>query len=478
MLKKLNTKLLIIIVGRVLQIIIALIAIKLATKYLDASQMGNYYLVVSIAGFFSLFFINPIGQYINRKTHQWYEEKKILNIFYIFNYYILFLSLLSIAIIYILYSFNIGNNMDLLTLTITLSIYILFHTWNQTIIPMINMLEYRVSFVVLTLASQLLFLILAYSFINLFVKEGIYWFLGQSIAFGIVAIISLFYFKQKIQNNFNIKVAHEMITKDNLRKIVNFTGPLFLSVLFFWMQTQSYPLIIEKYLSAEFLGYFGVGMAVSLAISSAFESIIMQYLYPTMYKSMNNDREFSETISNIINLILPIYFLLAIFVSIFAIYINSILVDHKFFDSYIFVIFGIWIAFFRMSSNIISNIAHSKMKTKSLILPNLIGAITTVFGVIVASQTQNYQLDIPIVLIASTIISFLIMYKIMNNLVTIQLKIKNFFLVLLLSIPFFIGMLFYNYSNSILFSIIIVACFGLYFLLALYLVIKKGNKIE
>jgi O-antigen/teichoic acid export membrane protein len=474
MLKNMNTKLLIIISGRVFQIIIALVAIKIATKYLDASQMGNYYLVVSIAGFFSLFLINPIGQYINRKTHKWYEEKKILNVFYIFNYYILLLSFLSMAIIFILYSFGIGNNINLFTLTIILSISLIFNTWNQTIIPMINMLEYRVSFVLLTLASQLLFLIFAYLFINIFAKEGIYWFAGQVIAFGLMAIISLIYFKQKIQNNFNITIAHQMVSRKSLREILKFTAPLSLSVLFFWMQTQSYPLIIEKYLSSEFLGYFGVGIAVSLAISTAFESIVMQYIYPSMYKSMNNDNEFSIIISDIINLILPIYFLLAIFVSIFAIYINSILVDNKFFDSYIFIIFGIWISFFRMSSNVISNIAHSKMKTKSLILPNFIGAITTVIGVIVASKTQDYQLNIPIVLMISTVISFLIMYKIMNKLVSIQLKIKNFFLVLILSIPFLIGVLFYNYSNNILYSIIIVGSFGLYFLLVLYLVIKKG----
>ena len=478
MLKKLNSKLLIIIIGRVLQIIIALIAIKLATKYLDASEMGNYYLVVSITGFFSLFFINPIGQYINRKTHQWYEEKNILNIFYIFNYYIFFLSFLSIAIIYILYSFNIGNNIELFTLIIVISIYIIFNTWNQTIIPMINMLEYRISFVLLTLASQLLFLILAYTFITVFAKEGIYWFLGQVIAFGIIALISLVYFIQKIQNSFDINIAHKMINKVNLEKIIKFSAPLSISVLFFWMQTQSYPLIIEKYLTLEFLGYLGVGMTVALAISNAFESIIMQYLYPTMYKSMNNEIQFSNTISNIINLILPIYFLLSIYVSIFAIYINSILVDSKYFDSYIFVIFGIWIAFFRMSSNIIANIAHSKMETKKLILPNLIGAVSTVVGVIIAAQTQNYQFNIPIVLVISAIISFLIMYKMMNRLVPIKLEIKNFLLVLVLSIPFVIGILFYNYANNILHSIIIVSCFGLYFLLVLYLIIKKGNKIE
>ncbi len=477
MLNRLDSKFIILIVGRILQIIIALVAIKLATKYLEASEMGNFYLIVSIAGFFSLFFVNPIGQYINRKTHQWYDEGNLLNVFYIYNYYIIFLSFLSIGIIYLLSYFKIGNSIELFSLIIVLFIYILTHTWNQTIIPMINMLEHRVSFVIFILLSQLLFLILAYLFINIFEKEGIYWFLGQAIGFGIVALIALYYFIKRIQNDFNITIAHQMINKDNLNKLFKFSAPLSIGILFFWIQTQSYPLIIEKYLGSEFLGYFGVGMAVAFAISSAFESIIMQYIYPQMYKSMNDEIKFSKIMSNIINLILPIYFLLAIFVSIFAIYINSILVDEKYFNSYIFVIFGIWIAFFRMSSNIISNIAHSKMETKKLILPNLIGAFITVFGLIIATQTQNYRFYIPIILVISAIISFIIMYRIMNNLVQINLKLKNFFLVFGYCVPFFIGIIFYQYSNNIWYSVLIVSFFGLYFLFILYQLVKKGEVV-
>lgn len=478
MLKKLNSTFIIIIVGRVLQIIIALVAIKLATKNLSVSEMGNFYLIVSIAGFFSFFLISPIGQYVNRKTHQWYEEKKILNVFYIYNYYIMFLVFLSIPVIYILYHFGIGSNVELSTLIIVLVVYLVFHTWNQTIIPMINMLEHRVSFILFTLASQLLFLILAYLFINIFQKEGVYWFLGQAVAFGIMAVASFIYFKQIIQNNFSIKTAHQMINKSNLNSIIKFSSPLVLSALFFWMQTQSYPLIIQKYLTSEFLGYIGVGFAVAFAISAAFESIVMQYLYPAMYKSMKNDVDFSNTISNISNIIIPIYLMLSIFVSIFAIYINSILVDTKFFESYTYVIFAIWIAFFRMSSNIISNIAHSKMETKKLVLPNLLGAITAVFGVVIASHTQNYEFNIPLMLIFSAIISFLLMYKIMNSLVYIKLKIENLFFVLVLSIPLFIGTSLYDYAVNTLYSILIVSCFGLYFLLTLYFIIKRGDKIE
>jgi len=395
MLKNFDLQLLILIIGRVLQIVIALIAIKLATNILSPSEMGNYYLIISIAGFFGFFLVGPIGQLINRKIHQWHQEKKLLNVLYLYNYYIFFLALLSIAVLKILHYLHVGEDIHLDVFIGALFIYIFAHTWNQTIIPMFNMLEYRVFYVLFTLVSQIMFLFFAYLFIFFFDKEGIYWFMGQGVGFGLVAIVAFRFFYIKIEDNFSLIESHNMLTKKNFKKLIKFSAPLFLSSLLFWMQTQSYPLIIEKFVNTEFLGYIGVGFSVAFAISTAFESIIMQYIYPQMYKSMQDNNEFSTIMSKIINLILPIYLFITIFVSFFAIYINTILVDSKYFDSYIYVVFGVWIAFFRISSNIIANIAHAKLNTKALILPSFLGAFMMITGIIIASNMENYKLLIP-----------------------------------------------------------------------------------
>ena len=104
-------------------------------------------------------------------------------------------------------------------------------------------------------------------------------------------------------------------------------------------------------------------MAIAMAISSSFETIITQYIYPSLYKSMKDENEFSVRLSKVVNIIIPIYLFLAIFSSFFAIFIITILTDIKFYDSYLYIIFGGWIAFFRMSSNILSMAAHAKLNT-------------------------------------------------------------------------------------------------------------------
>jgi hypothetical protein len=49
---KKNNELIILIVGRILQVLITLISIRISTSLLDAKEIGNLYLILTITGFF------------------------------------------------------------------------------------------------------------------------------------------------------------------------------------------------------------------------------------------------------------------------------------------------------------------------------------------------------------------------------------------------------------------------------------------
>lgn len=472
MIQTINKELLILIAGRVFQVLIMLISIKISTALLNPLEMGNLYLIMSICSFFGFFFMNPIGQYINRKTHEWHQNGLLLNKLYNYNYYIIFVSILSFFIVSSLYYFGIANSMNYMLLAILVPLFVFFNTWNQTIIPMINMLEHRKIFTVLTIFTLLLALVSSYLMVDTFFKDGLLWFFGQIVGLGVMAVVALAYFVKKIKNTFSISIAHSEITKHSFKNILFFALPLAIGVLFLWMQNQSYRLIIEKYIGAEFLGYFGVGMMIAIAISSSFETIIMQFLYPKMYKNMNDEAEFKIIFSKIINLILPIYLFLAIFVSFLAIYLTTILVDEKYASSFVFIIFGIWVEFFRMSSSMISNIAHAQMKTKALIVPYAVGGIFVVIGTYIASQEVNYELLIPLILIVGSLLTFWLIFNAMNKIIHMGLKITNFIQILFYSLAFGSAMLWYEYSANFYISTAIVFVFSLYFLFVLYRFIK------
>lgn len=334
------------------------------------------------------------------------------------------------------------------------------------------MLERRIAFTALTILTLVTALSFSYSIINIFEKNGIFWVLGQVIGFCLLAIVSIFYFIKNIENEFSIKVAHSYIDRDNIFKIMSFSIPLSIGVFFLWMQNQSYRLIIEKFLGSEFLGYFGVGMAIAIAISSSFETIVMQFLFPKMYKNMNDEYKFKTLFSNIINLILPIYFSLAICVSFLAVYLTAILVDQKFSSSYVFLIFGIWVEFFRTSSSLVSNIAHSKMQTRTIILPYALGGIFVAIGTYFATQSGSYALFIPFVLIFGGLLTFCQMLLTMNKIVRLDLRLKSFFSIFIYSLPFCLAMPFYKYCVPVYFSVLISFIFGIYFLYVIYRFIK------
>lgn len=472
MIQKINKELAILMIGRSIQILIMLVSIKLSTSLLNPAEMGNLYLIVSICSFFGFFFINPIGQYVNRKTHEWHQNGLLLNKLFNYNYYIIFASALSFFVVIALHYFGIANSMNYNLLIIFIPLYVFFNTWNQTIVPIINMLEHRVCFTVLTILTLILTLFFSYFMVNLFGKVGLLWFSGQIVGLGMIAIVALVYFLKTIENKFSITVAHNDISIINLKHILIFALPLSIGVLFLWMQNQSYRLIIEKYIGAEFLGHFGVGLAIAMAISTSFETIVMQFLYPKLYKHMNDRSRFEVIFSDVINLIIPIYLLLAIFVSFMAIYLTTILVDAKYASSFIFVIFGIWIEFFRMSAGLISTIAHSQMQTKTLIVPYTVGGIFVVLGTYLASQNHLYSILIPIVLITGSFFTFITMLYVMNQLVILNFRKQNFTYLF----PYILGFLpiifSYYFFNSIVFSLIMTTVFGIYFLFALYKIIN------
>lgn len=471
MIQKINKELSILVVGRVIQILIMLVSIKISTALLNPVEMGNLYMIASICSFFGFFFMNPIGQYINRNAYAWQHNGLLLNKLFNYNYYILSASVLSFFVTIILYDIGFANKVNYILFILLIPLFVYFNTWSQTIIPMINMFEQRGVFTLLTILTLILSLVFAYAIVYMFEKSGVLWFLGQIIGLALIAIVGFIFFIKTIENKFNLSIAHSEIAWVDMKNILSFAFPLSIAVLFLWMQNQSYRLIIEKYIGPDFLGHFGVGMAIAIAISTSFETIVMQLLYPKMYKNMNNEIEFEIIFSNIINIILPIYFLLAVCVSFLAMYLTTILVDAKYASSFTFVIFGIWIEFFRMSSNLISTIAHSKMQTKSLILPYAIGGIFVVMGTYFASLFQNYQLLIPIVLIIGSFLTFLQMFQKMNKLITINLKLVRFIQILPYTLVFFLTIFLHNYSSNIYSSIIITLIFGIYFLFLLYKII-------
>jgi len=164
--------------------------------------------------------------------------------------------------------------------------------------------------------------------------------------------------------------------------------------------------------------------------------------------------------------------MLAIFISFFADYIVHILLDEKYYNVYIFTIFGIWMEFFRMTSNLFGNISQSEMNTRKFILPYVIGGVITII-LVYSSTVNDYTFYLPIALLIGSFFTMLIMYFSMQKLLKFKINFQLLFLSLLLSSIYSVS-LFLEESLTLFSSVIIVGLFGSYFLGTIYFIYKKG----
>ncbi|MGJ0298311.1 hypothetical protein NG744_05050 [Aliarcobacter cryaerophilus] len=472
-----NKDFLVITIGKFLQILILLFTIKLSTYYLSPNEMGKFYIIVTFSSLLMLSLFNPIGMYVHRNLNMWKENKIIFNKILFFVLIVLVLATLSSLIIYFYYIY-IGINIEFSAkeFSIIVFIYSFFVFFSQFIAYVFNMLHFRLIFTILTISISLFSLFFGYLFIKLFGSNAENWLLGTVVSNMIFMIMGFFILKNRLNEKFNgFFYSFKKIKKEKIKSILVFVLPLSVATLFMWLQNSGYRILIEQNIGLEFLGFLGVGLAISGQIASTIESIVMQYFHPIYYKQITNAtiQERKKAIEIFINKALPIYFMLAIFLTFLAKYVVEILVDEKYYGVYVFTTFGIWIEFFRMSSNLFGNISQSEMNTKKFMTPYIIGSLVTVFLVYFSSLKVDYEFYLPIALLIGGLFTMIVMYISMKKLIDFKIDFRLIFFSFLVSLPYFSTYLF-NFETNLVLNLLVVGSFGLYFLGTIYFIYKKG----
>lgn len=467
----------IIFFGKILQIVIMLITIKVTTHYLTPKEMGNIYIVITISSLLMLAFFNPLGMYVHRKLNIWKEQKVLFNNIVNFSIIVLLVAMIGALVVY-LYSIFIAKHVDFSTNDFVLIVfgYSFVVFLSPFIAYVLNMLYYRVSFTVLTVSNAAWTLFLGYLFIQLFGLTAQNWLLGTLLSNFIFMFIGFGILRNKLQERFcGIRQNIEKISKKSLKTILVFILPLSFATFFMWLQNSGYRILIEQNIGLEFLGFLGVGMVISGQIASTVESIMMQYFHPVYYKQITNTtlEKRKIAIEMLINKVLPIYFMLAILLTFLAKYVVEVLVDEIYYEAYIFTAFGIWVEFFRMAANLFGNVSQSEMNTKKFMLPYIIGSLITIFLVYMASMGVEYKFYLPWGLVIGGFFTMVIMYISMKKLIDFKINYKLIFFSFIISIPYF-TLYFFDFESTLLINLSIVCSFGLYFLGTIFFLYKKG----
>lgn len=365
--------------GRALQFLIALIMIRVATTLLSPAEMGRVSLVLSTIAFFALFLVNPVGMFINRRLHTW--QKNGIAKYYLIRYvsYLFLVALVAAILLPLFYKvgvLNFGISLGWLLLLVCGSL--VFNTINQTSIPSLNMLGDSRGFVLLSVAT------LATSFVCAFLLVDTqpiaqYWLLGLLLGQIIFALLGtqVLFAKLYTAKKFHVLPA---IGKQHVKELFKFAWPVSIAAGLAWVQGQGYRYLMDSQLGLSQLGLFVAGYGISAGIIAAFESVLTTYFQPRLYRdvtSANPDQQ-AQAWHRYAAAVMPSLILTVALIMILAPELARILLGKNFQSAAIFIIWGALAEAARVLMGVYSLIAHVHMRTRWLIMPNVIGAALSI----------------------------------------------------------------------------------------------------
>lgn len=377
-----------IIFGRAAQFILLLLTMRVATTYLPPNEMGRLSLITAATAFFALFLINPVGMFINRRLHAWDEQgnaKRYLKLHWFYLFVVCVFAALVLVVINQTRAFGFEFNVFWLLILVCGSLF--FNTINQTAIPSLNLLELRGRFILLTLGTISLGLLLSYILVNSFLRTAEYWLLGLLIGQIVFAMLGVKLFFNKLQPE-NKPVS---ISSVHFQSLFAFAWPVAISVGFNWLQTQGYRFFAADSLGLASLGLFVAGYGISAGLMAAFESVLTTYFQPRFYKVLSNStpEEQSAAWNKYAGAVLPSLVLVIFLIIGLAPELTRFIVGPAYQSASEFIVWGVLAEGGRVVAGVYSMSAHAKMRTKLLLIPNLIGAIICIVFIKIFSDSMG-----------------------------------------------------------------------------------------
>ncbi len=458
-------------IGKVLQVIIALVSIKILTEVLSTQEVGNYYLLLTILTLFNFTFLNPLGQYYGRYLISWEKSKNLLNATAV----LITLRIMAI-IVAVFFAYAVFEYFEYIKyytfFEFLLFIFIALLAGSYLVLlSAVNTLGNRIKFIrymVLTLAVGLVFSIII---INIIDKSAMAWLYGIALS---QLLFSISIFKYLVQNNnFSMIKIKSILTKEYIRKVSYFIIPITVTLFLQWGQNTSYRFIIEAKYSIEVLAYIGVGLAVSGAIFGAVESLATQYYNPIYLREITNasKKERTKAWNELANYMIPLYVLLTVYIISLSPYLTNLLVAEKFYEAYIYAMFGALIEFFRVITNIVYLVSQSELKTNTTIIPYTIGFMISI-GLLYFFDMSATLWMIPLFLSLAYAVIFIVLFINMKKLLEIKVNVINVIKSFILASPLFV-VFFIDNDRTLVLTLSTIVSSGIYFFFITYLILEK-----
>lgn len=456
MIFKYNKDFFILLLGRLLQIGVTLISLRVSTSLLPEAELGLVYYLTALQSFFSLFLINPVGQYFNRQTNRWLQEGVIFERFVSQSLFILFVVIFAfIFLIFLQYIGIINISTDLILVTSSL---ILAQSLNQTVIPLLNMLNRRGAFVVFNLLTAICCLVMSFILVNFVENSAICWSVGILIG---TMIINLFAVKWLRLISFRVSMSNSASTNSDYVAIFKYILPIAFATFFLWFLGSGYRVIIEKFYGLEYLAAIGIGLAIASQFFTIAESLLSQFLLPTLYRNIElaDYQTRLKAFNSYLRIVIPLYISLALFLTFSIKYLFPYLVAEKYHSFYIFAVYGVWTEVLRVLTNSFSVAAQIEQKTVKIVLPYVVGAFILFFGLFFQKYVED-KLVVMGLLVLSNFCVFSLMVIGMRRYLKFTFPFRQVLFMIMFVFPSVLFFYFVNFDAIVSFESLIYLIFG------------------
>jgi hypothetical protein len=378
-----SADLVIVVAGRLFQIVTVMAILRLATERLPPDQYGTLDAILRITALLALVMINPVGMLINRRIHSWQERGLVRVRLRAGLIALVPVACLGGAAAYAVCAglgLSWGATPAVIAALVASSLFLT--TLNQTLVPGLNMLGRRVWWAILTLITLWTGLAMAW-WLTASAAEAVRWQSGMLCGMAIGAALALAPFLA-VAGPAAPAPGEAKLGRDHLSTAFWFTAPLAVVVALNWTQFQSFRLVMGDAVSLAFLGMFAAGYAVSQGVFAAFEGTAQQYFHPILYRRIEGSADARERDGHWVEyaaVMLPLTILTAVAVALLADVACWLLVAPEYrSQARWWAMLGSGIEAIRVIGNTYALAAHGSMRTPRLILPQAVPAVLVVVG--------------------------------------------------------------------------------------------------
>ncbi|HEY1057266.1 MAG TPA: hypothetical protein VGE55_00890 [Limnobacter sp.] len=380
--------------GRLLSAVLALIALRVSTTVLSSAEFGYMALMLGAQTLSTLVVINPVGQWINRHTHAWWDEGSLAQRLRAYRPWVVGASLLSASAFAMWALQQTGQWPGMASIAVAAAV--VAAVYNGTYVPLLNMLGHRKQFVLLSNVSVALGLVCSVLF-TWHTASAPLWLLGQATGLAVGAVLA----RSSLPRHQLVRSVSGPPVLISRADYAQFCIPLALSTACMWIVTAGWRFVGEHYWGLEALGQLYVALTLTLQIWTLAESLLMQVLIPLFYRGLEGQGRngMGAVFSQLINAQLPIYLLLLGATVLSSKALLLLFVGPAYHAASSVVLLAAFVEFFRVVSNVVGNAAQATRQTRYLIAPYGL-AVLTLMALLLGSGLLKMPVEFAVISLA------------------------------------------------------------------------------